>query len=210
VTVPHVTFADAEQVRAGTRLTLPGAGEVEVLLSADAIATRVRELGAQVAREYAGRNPLFVSILKGGIVFLSDLIRSVSTPHEIDFLAVTSYGARTTSSGRVRLLHDLSAEVRGRDVLLVEDIVDTGRTLRYLLDYLELRGPATLRVCALLLKPTADPPAVEPDIVGFHIPNRFVIGYGMDLAGQHRNLPFIAALSGNSDLGPLGDSRTSE
>jgi hypoxanthine phosphoribosyltransferase len=188
---------------------VPGAGEVEVLFSADQIAARVHELGTDIARQYTGQNPLFVSILKGGIVFLSDLIRSVSTPHEIDFLAVTSYGARTTSSGRVRLLHDLSAEVRGRDVLLVEDIVDTGLTLRYLLDYLELRGPASLRVCAFLQKPTADPPAVEPDLVGFRIPNRFVIGYGMDLAGQHRNLPFIAALCGNGDPGPVGQSRTS-
>jgi hypoxanthine phosphoribosyltransferase len=204
-----VTIPEVKDVLPGTQLMLPGAVKVEVILSADAIATRVRELGSEISREYAGRNPLFVSILKGGIVFLSDLIRSVSTPHEIDFLAVTSYGARTTSSGRVRLLHDLSAEVRGRDVLLVEDIVDTGLTLRYLLDYLELRGPATLRVCALLQKPTADPPAVEPDLVGFRIPNRFVIGYGMDLAGQYRNLPFIAAVSGNGDLGPLGHPRTS-
>jgi hypoxanthine phosphoribosyltransferase len=189
-------------------VSLPGIGEVEVLLTADEIATRVRELGARLSQEYEGRNPVFVSILKGGIVFLSDLIRSVTTPHEIDFLAVSSYGDRTQSSGRVRLLHDLSTEVRGRDVLLVEDIVDTGLTLRYLLDYLELRGPASLRVCALLKKPTDDLPAVEPDLIGFRIPNRFVVGYGMDLAGRFRNLPFIAALNGTA--GPeIAGSRTS-
>ena len=175
-------------------MTLPGVGEVEVLIPAERIAARVTELGARLTREYAGRNPLFVSILKGGIVFLSDLMRAVTTPHEIDFLAVSSYGARTQSSGRVRLVHDLSTEVRGRDVVLVEDIVDTGLTLRFLLDYLELRGPESLRICALLMKEVEDIPAVEPELIGFRIPNRFVIGYGMDLAGQYRNLPYVAAL----------------
>jgi len=135
-----------------------------------------------------------VSILKGGIVFLSDLMRAVTAAHEIDFLAVSSYGSGTRSSGRVRLLHDLSSEVRGRDVLLVEDVVDTGRTLRYLLDYVELRQPASLRVCALLAKSIDLVPAVQPDLIGFQIPNRFVIGYGMDLAGQYRHLPYVAAL----------------
>ncbi len=158
-------------------------------------------MGAVLSAEYVGRNPLFVSILKGGIVFLSDLMRAVTTPHEIDFLAVSSYGERTESSGRVRLVHDLSSEVKGRDVVLVEDIVDTGLTLRFLLDYLELRHPASLKVCALLMKDIDDPHAVEPEFIGFRIPNRFVIGYGMDLAGQYRNLPFVAALcgSGGSD-----------
>jgi len=189
-------------------VTLAGLGEVSVLLSAEEIADRVRELGARLSLEYEGRNPLFVSILKGGIVFLSDLIRSVTTPHEIDFLSVTSYGARTQSSGRVRLLHDLSSEVRGRDVLLVEDIVDTGRTLRYLRDYLALRGPASLRVCVLLKKPTEDVPAMEPDLIGFQIPNCYVVGYGMDLAGQYRNLPFIVALDETAGT-TGGGSRTS-
>jgi len=189
-------------------VTIAGLGEVTVLFTAEEIASRVRELGARLSREYEGRNPLFVSILKGGIVFLSDLIRSVTTPHEIDFLAVSSYGARTQSSGRVRLLHDLSSEVRGRDVLLVEDIVDTGLTLRYLRDYLALRGPASLKVCALLKKSTEDVQAMEPDLIGFRIPNCFVVGYGMDLAGQYRNLPFIVALNETADA--TGDgSRTS-
>ena len=180
---------------------------MSVLLTAEEIAVRVRELGARLSVDYEGRNPLFVSILKGGIVFLSDLIRSVTTPHEIDFLAVTSYGARTQSSGRVRLLHDLSSEIRGRDVLLVEDIVDTGLTLRYLRDYLALRAPASVRVCALLKKPTEELAAMEPDLIGFTIPNCFVVGYGMDLAGRYRNLPFIVAL--NETAGATG-SRTSE
>jgi hypoxanthine phosphoribosyltransferase len=165
----------------------------------------VRELGARLSRDYEGKNPLFVSILKGGIVFLADLIRNVSTAHEIDFLSVSSYGSSTQSSGRVRLVHDLSSEVRGRDVLLVEDVVDTGRTLRFLLDYLRLRQPASLKVCALLVKSIDEVPAVDPELIGFRIPNRFVIGYGMDLAGQYRYLPFVAAL----DPGPPA-SRTGE
>ncbi len=190
-------------------MTLAGLGDVEILIPADRIAARVAELGARISGEYAGRNPLFVSILKGGIVFLSDLMRAVTTPHEIDFLAVSSYGSSTESSGRVRLVHDLSTEVRGRDVILVEDIVDTGRTLRFLLDYLELRGPASLHVCALLMKET-DEPQVEPELIGFRIPKRFVIGYGMDLAGQFRHLPFVAALSGQSpDVAAEGRSGNS-
>jgi hypoxanthine phosphoribosyltransferase len=165
------------------------------MIPADRIAARVAQLGARISEQYAGKNPLFVSILKGSIVFLSDLMRAVEIPHEIDFLAVSSYGSRTESSGRVRLLHDLGTEVRGRDVLLVEDVLDTGLTIRFLLNYLELRGPASLRVCALLQKSIDDVPAVEPDLIGFRIPDRFVIGYGMDLAGHYRNLPYLAALT---------------
>lgn len=147
--------------------------------------------------------------MKGSIVFLSDLIRTVTTGHEIDFLSVSSYGSRTQSSGRVRLLHDLSSEVRGRDVLLVEDVVDTGRTLRFLLDYVGLRQPASLKVCALLVKSIDEVPAVDPDLIGFRIPNRFVIGYGMDLAGQYRYLPFVAALEPGSPASRTGESRKS-
>lgn len=151
-----------------------------------------------------------MSILKGGIVFLSDLMRAVTIPHEIDFLAVSSYGSRTESSGRVRLLHDLGTEVRGRDVLLVEDVVDTGLTIRFLLDYLELRGPASLRVCTLLQKAIDDIPAVEAEFIGFRVPNRYVIGYGMDLAGHYRNLPFVAALVDGETTGAGGRDQADE
>lgn len=183
------------EAREGAALSLPGLGEVEVLIAPERIAERVQELGALISRDYEGRNPLFVSILRGSIVFLSDLMRAVTIPHEIDFLAVSSYGLGLQTSGRVRLVHDLSSEMRGRDVLLVEDVIDTGHTLRYLLDYLGLRRPASLRVCALLMKSIDGVPAVEPDLIGFRIPDRFVIGYGMDVAGRYRHLPFVAALS---------------
>jgi hypoxanthine phosphoribosyltransferase len=165
-----------------------------VLISEERIRERVVALGERISQEYAGKNPVLVSILKGGTVFLSDLIRAISIPHEIDFLSVSSYGSSTRSSGRVRLLHDLSQEVGGRHVLLVEDIIDTGRTLAYLLDYLRLRNTASLRVCALVEKEIPGPREVEADLVGFTIPNRFVVGYGMDLAGHHRNLRFIGAI----------------
>lgn len=164
------------------------------MIPADRIRRRVHELGAQISRDYAGRDLLLVSILKGGIVFLSDLMRSISIPHEIDFLSVSSYGNSTRSSGRVRLLHDLSQEVSGRHVLLVEDIIDTGRTLTYLLEYLRLRNTASVQVCALVRKEVPAPPQFDVDLIGFTIPNRFVIGYGMDLAGHYRQLPFVAAI----------------
>jgi hypoxanthine phosphoribosyltransferase len=163
-------------------------------LPEDRIRQRVTELGKQISREMVGHDLLLVSILKGGIVFLSDLMRSISIPHEIDFLSVSSYGNSTKSSGRVRLLHDLSQEVSGRHVLLIEDIIDTGGTLAYLLDYLRLRNTASIQVCALVQK---DIPSrkVEADLIGFTIPNRYVIGYGMDLAGHYRHLPFIGMIS---------------
>jgi hypoxanthine phosphoribosyltransferase len=165
------------------------------MIPEDAIRRRVAELGAEVSRAYAGHDLLLVSILKGAIVFLSDLMRSITTPHEIDFLSVSSYGNRTHSSGHVRLLHDLSLEISGRHVLLVEDIVDTGGTLAYLMDYLRLRSAASLKICALVEKQVPVPRKVEADFVGFRVPNRFVIGYGMDLAGHYRHLPFIGAIA---------------
>ncbi|MGD8396644.1 MAG: hypoxanthine phosphoribosyltransferase [Candidatus Eiseniibacteriota bacterium] len=164
-----------------------------MLLPAEHIRARVAELGRQISSEHAGDDLLLVSVLKGGIVFLSDLMRAITVPHEIDFLSVSSYGDATQSSGRVRLLHDLSQEISGRHLLIVEDIIDTGRTLAYLLDYLRLRNTASIRVCALVQKeiPTR---RVSADLVGFTIPNRYVIGYGMDLAGHYRHLPFIGAI----------------
>lgn len=165
-----------------------------MLLPESRIRRRVAELGRQISREFEGKDLLLVSVLKGGIVFLSDLMRTITIPHEIDFLSVSSYGNSTRSSGRVRLLHDLSQEVSGRHVLLVEDIIDTGRTLAYLLDYLRLRDTASLQVCALVQKDIAAR-QTNADMVGFTIPNRFVVGYGMDLAGHYRHLPFIGAIA---------------
>ena len=178
----------------GELTTVPGLGEIEVLISRAQIRERVAELGNTLSEDYADKDPLFVSILKGGIVFLADLMRAVRTPHEIDFLSVSSYGNSTESSGRVRLLHDLSQEVGGRHVVLVEDIVDTGRTLSYLQDYLRLRNAVSIRVCTLIDKEVPGDREVHADYVGFRIPNRFVIGYGMDLAGRYRNLPFVGAI----------------
>ena len=181
-------------VDTGAVIEIAGIGDVEVLLSEERIRQRVTEIGAEISRAYAGEDLLLISILKGGIVFLSDLMRAISIPHEIDFLSVSSYGDGTRSSGRVRLLHDLSREITGRHVLLVEDIIDTGRTLAYLLEYLQLRQPASLRVCALIHKDIAEPREVAADFTGFQIPDRFVIGYGMDLAERYRNLPFVGAI----------------
>jgi hypoxanthine phosphoribosyltransferase len=168
----------------------------EVLVTAQDLQRRVAELGAEISRDYAGREPVMIGVLKGAILFIADLMRELTVPCEIDFMAVSSYGSATDSSGVVRILKDLDASIEGRDVLLVEDIVDSGLTLHYLLKNLGARDPASLEVCALLTKPERR--RVEEPIryVGFEIPNRFAIGYGLDHAQRYRNLPFVAALAG--------------
>jgi hypoxanthine phosphoribosyltransferase len=173
----------------------------EVLVDAERLRLRVAELAREISRDYAGtaRPLLLVGVLKGAMFFLSDLMRLIEIPVEVDFMAVASYGSATDSSGVVRILKDLDAAIDDRDVLIVEDIVDSGLTLQYLLRNLGSRDPRTLEVCALLMKPDrskigrrqADLP---PRYVGFEIPDRFVIGYGLDYAERHRNLPFVAAL----------------
>jgi hypoxanthine phosphoribosyltransferase len=155
----------------------------------------VRELGQQISADYAGRPLLLVGVLKGALMFMADLARAISIPLAIDFLAVSSYGPSTTSSGVVRLLKDLDASIEDWDVLLVEDIVDTGLTLGYITGLLRARGPRSLAVCALLRKTKARPAEPELAYVGFDIPDRFVIGYGLDAAEYHRNLPFIGVLA---------------
>jgi hypoxanthine phosphoribosyltransferase len=167
----------------------------EILVQADDLQRRVRELGAEISRDYAGREPLLVCVLKGAVFFLSDLMRQLEVPCEVDFMAVASYGDSTDSSGVVRILKDLDAPIEGRDVLIVEDIVDSGLTLNYLLRNLAARRPASLEVCALLTKPERRKAEIDAKYVGFEIPNRFVIGYGLDHVERHRNLPFVAALS---------------
>ena len=154
----------------------------------------MRELGAEISRDYAGSDLLLVCVLKGAVFFLSDLMRTIDVPCEVDFMAVASYGSSTDSSGVVRILKDLDAAIEGRDVLIVEDIVDSGLTLNYLLRNLRARGPVSLEVCALLTKPERRQVELTPRYVGFEIPNRFAIGYGLDHAERFRNLPYVAAL----------------
>jgi hypoxanthine phosphoribosyltransferase len=166
----------------------------EVLVTSEELQRRVAELGEQISRDYAGRSLLLVGVLKGAVFFLSDLMRFIDIPVEVDFMAVASYGSATDSSGVVRILKDLDAAIEDRDVLIVEDIVDSGLTLQYLLRNLGSRNPRTLEVCALLTKPERRKVDLPTRYVGFEIANRFVVGYGLDYAERHRNLPFVAVL----------------
>jgi hypoxanthine phosphoribosyltransferase len=166
----------------------------EILVQRDELQHRVRELAEQVSRDYEGRQLFLVGVLKGAVFFLSDLMRHIEVPCEVDFMAVSSYGSSTDSSGVVRILKDLDAPIEGRDVLIVEDIVDSGLTLSYLLRTLKARDPASLEVCALLTKPERRKVDLPIKYVGFEIPNRFAIGYGLDHAERFRNLPFVAVL----------------
>jgi len=171
-------------------------GVGEVLIDEDRLQTRIRELGAELSSDYAGRELLLVGVLKGAVFFLADLMRHIDIPCEVDFMAVSSYGSATDTSGVVRILKDLDTAIQGRHVLIVEDIVDSGLTLQYLLRSLGARGPASLEVCALLTKPERLRAGLEPpEYVGFEIPNKFAIGYGLDHAQKYRNLDFVAALA---------------
>ena len=167
------------------------------VVAADVLHERIRELGAQITADYAGRAPLLVGVLKGAFMFMSDLSRAIDLPVEFDFMAVSSYGSATRSSGVVRIIKDLDLDLTDRHVLIVEDIVDSGLTLAYLRKNLNARGPASLEVCALLVKEGLQ--KTDPDLkyVGFTIPNRFVIGYGLDVNEQYRNLPFVAEYAGD-------------
>jgi len=165
-----------------------------VLITEDEIRSKVRELASQIAADYRDKDLVLVGVLKGAVMFMVDLARALELPLEIDFMAVSSYGASTESSGVVRIIKDLDASIEGRDVLIVEDIVDTGLTLRYLKDNLLAREPASLRVCALLNKMKERKADVTIDYVGFVLPDRFVVGYGLDYAENYRNLPFIGVL----------------
>src|SRR5256884_3972368 len=166
----------------------------EILVEAGELSARVKALGEEVSRDYAGKDLLLVGVLKGAVFFLSDLMRHLEIPVEVDFMAVASYGSATKSSGVVRILKDLDAVIDGRDVLIVEDIVDSGLTLQYLLRNLAARNPRSLEVCALLVKPERQKVELQARYVGFEIPNRFAIGYGLDYGERFRNLPFVAAL----------------
>jgi hypoxanthine phosphoribosyltransferase len=167
----------------------------EVLIDAGTLKERVAELGAEVSVDYQGRDLLLIGVLKGAVFFMADLMRRLTIPCEVDFMAISSYGASTDSSGVVRILKDLDINIEGRHVLVVEDIIDSGLTLSYLMRNLESREPATLEVCALLTKPERREIDVPVRYVGFEIPNRFVIGYGLDVGERYRNLPYVAVLS---------------
>jgi hypoxanthine phosphoribosyltransferase len=165
-----------------------------VLIDEQQLQDRINTLGAGITRDYVGRPPLLVGVLKGAVPFLADLARAIDAPLELDFMAVSSYGNETQSQGYVRILKDLDESVTNRDVLLVEDIIDTGLTLSYVLELLRQRMPASLRVCALLNKQKVRTKHVQPDYIGFNVEDEFVVGYGLDYAQRYRNLPFIGVL----------------
>jgi hypoxanthine phosphoribosyltransferase len=171
----------------------------KILVQPDELARRVKELGAEISRDYEGRDLILIGVLKGAIFFLSDLMREIDIDCEVDFMAVASYGSSTDSSGVVRILKDLDATIEGREVLIVEDIVDSGLTLQYLLRTLKAREPASIEVCALLTKPERRKTNVDIRYEGFEIPNEFAIGYGLDHAERYRNLPYVAVLQQQAD-----------
>jgi hypoxanthine phosphoribosyltransferase len=174
----------------------------ETLIEERRLQERIAELGREVSVDYAGRDLLLIGVLKGAVFFMTDLMRHITVPCEVDFMAISSYGAATDSSGVVRILKDLDLNIEGRDVLVVEDIIDSGLTLSYLTRTLEARAPASLEVCTLLTKPERREVDVPVRYVGFEIPNKFVIGYGLDFAERYRNLPFVGVL--HEDLMPDG------
>lgn len=166
----------------------------EVLISTDALAARVRELGEQISADYAGRSILMVGVLRGAVIFMADLARAISRPVAIDFIAVSSYGASTHSSGVVRIIKDLDEDVAGKHLLIVEDIIDSGLTLKYLYDNLLSRNPASVKICTLLSKPSRRKVDVPVAYNGFTIPDYFAVGYGLDYAEKYRNLPYVGVL----------------
>jgi hypoxanthine phosphoribosyltransferase len=174
----------------------------EVLIDQQTLQTRIDELGEEISSDYAGRDLLLIGVLKGAVFFMADLMRRLTVPCEIDFMAISSYGAATDSSGVVRILKDLDINIEDRHVLVVEDIIDSGLTLSYLIRNLEARNPASLEICALMTKPERREIDVDVRYVGFEIPNRFVIGYGLDFAERYRNLPYVGVL--HPDLIPEG------
>jgi hypoxanthine phosphoribosyltransferase len=181
----------------GARSDAPPAYEAaigETLVSEEQLGRRIAELGAEISADYQNRDLVLVGVLKGAVLFIADLMRNLTVPCELDFMAVSSYGSSTDSSGVVRILKDLEASIDGRDVLIVEDIIDSGLTLQYLLRNLSARGPRSLEVCALLTKPERRRVDLPTRYVGFEIPNRFAIGYGLDYEQRYRNLRYVAAL----------------
>jgi hypoxanthine phosphoribosyltransferase len=176
-------------------------GVAEVLIEEDALRERIAELGAEISADYAGQDLLLVGVLKGAVFFMADLMRHITVPCEVDFMAISSYGASTDSSGVVRILKDLDETIEGRNVLVVEDIIDSGLTLSYLTRTLGARNPASLEICALLTKPERREVEVPVRYTGFEIPNRFVVGYGLDFAERYRNLRYVGVLADEAAAG---------
>lgn len=166
----------------------------KVLYTEEQLKARVKELGAQITADYAGKTPLIASVLRGSYVFMADLTRAIDLPLSVDFMAVSSYGAGTSSSGQVQILKDLSDRIDGKDLIIVEDILDSGNTLYYLLDVLRARRPASIKLCTLLDKPSRRIKPIQADYCGFTIPDAFIVGYGLDFAEKYRNLPYIGVL----------------
>ena len=166
----------------------------KILIDEEKIMKRVAEMGAEITRDYEGKELVVICILRGGVIFMSDLVKQIKLPLYMDFMAVSSYGMSTKSSGVVRILKDLNEDIEGKDVLIVEDIVDTGLTLHYLVDYIKSRNPRSVKVCCFLDKPSRRKVDVEVDYVGFEIPDKFVVGYGLDYAQKYRNLPYVSVL----------------
>lgn len=171
---------------------------MEILIDENSIKEIVSRLGKELTADYAGKNPLMVTILKGSMIFSSDLIRQMDTDIELDFMKVSSYGMSTVSSGKVNILQDTTADIRGRHVILVEDIVDTGYTLSALKECLLSREPASLKICSLLSKPSRREAEVDIDYLGLEIPDKFIVGYGLDFAEKYRNLPYIGVYEGGT------------
>ena len=165
-----------------------------ILFSEEQLKARVREIAGQIDRDFAGKEPMLISVLRGSFIFMADLMRSITLPCTVDFMAVSSYGAGTTSSGQVKITKDLSESIEGRDIIVVEDILDSGNTLSYLLQILQARHPASMKLCTLLDKPDRRIKPVQVDYSGFSIPDEFVVGYGLDFAEKYRNLPYIGVL----------------
>lgn len=166
----------------------------KISLTEDQLRQKVQELGREITRDYQGKDLLMVSVLKGSVIFMADLMRAIDVPAEIDFMMVSSYGAGTKSSGVVKIVKDIDIDLQGKDLLIVEDILDSGRTLSYLKDLLEGRNPASVRIVTLLDKPARRAVPLQPDYVGFEVPDEFIVGYGLDYAEHYRNLPYIGVL----------------
>ncbi len=166
----------------------------KVLFSKEQLAKRIKELAAQLDKDYAGKTPLMVAILKGSVMFFTDLIREMTLPLEIDFMSISSYGSGVKSSGEVKMIKDLDNKIEGKDVIIIEDIVDSGYTMKYLTHLLEARNPSSIKICALLDKPSRRETDVAVDYKGFEVGNEFVVGYGLDYAARYRNIPFIGIL----------------
>lgn len=166
----------------------------EIVMTAEEIHSKISEMGARISRDYAGKNPIIICILKGSAIFTADLARAIDIPVELDFMALSSYGSSTVSSGVVRIKKDIDADVSGRDIIIVEDIVDSGLTLKYINEYFQQHNPASVAICALLDKPNAHQTDLKIDYVGFEVGNDFVVGYGLDFNQKYRNLPYIGIL----------------